>query len=882
MRKSAIQMQNHRTLQGIIQHLRSYGSASALIDIDGEAMRMWEFVELVDTVERLATGLVDGGFQSGETVAIYASGGPEWVIAFLAIVMAGGVATPLDTALEGAALADLLRDSACRRVFVTSPEINRLCDCGGVDSAAIYLLDGGQCGDAPVTVFWRDLLADEVGSLPVVAAADIAALFYTSGTTGRPKGVPLSHGNLVSNIDGIIQENMVGADDRILIPLPLHHVYPLIVGVLTPLACGAAVVFPAGIGGPQIVEALHVSEATMLIGVPRLYAAMLDAIQARLRQRGRGLRAMTTIVLTILARLPGTVRSAIGYVLFRGLRSALGPRLRLMACGGARLDPDIWRTLEGFGWTVRTGYGLTETSPLLTLNPPGRPKVGSVGKPLSGVEVRIIDPGADGVGEIQARGPNVFAGYRKRPRETAEAFTSDHWFRTGDLGRLDKDGYLHIAGRGKELIVLPNGENVFPEAVEAVYAASPLIREIGVFEHSGALVGLVAPDLDALRAKGAESAAQLIHDEIRDLSPSLPSFQRLSGHALTQQSLPRTTIGKLRRHLLPGLYDRSSAGIREPAAEPTVEDIAALSSPLARDLWNWLRERFPDAPIALDTSPQLDLGIDSLAWTGLSLEIEDRFGISLAEERLARIVTLRDLLRELEEAAAEPAPARKSLPERMPYLTPPNLVQRMLGAVLYAIFYLAMHGFFRLRVVGIEQLPKSGPFVIVANHASWLDPIVVAASLPYATLRRTRFAGWTGMMFNNVVTRTFSRIARTFPIDPDRGAASSLALGRAVLDQGEILIWFPEGRRTRTGDLLPFQPGIGAVLENVDVPVTPVHISGTYEAAPAGRLIPRFTPIEIRFGAPISTETLDAAGQGETTPYRIANALHDSVSALSP
>lgn len=876
-------MQSHQTLQEIVQNFRSRGDSPALITVDGETMRAWDFVELVDTVERLTMGLVTHGLEPGEPVAIYAAGGPEWVIAFLAIVTAGGIAVPLDTALDGPALADPFRDSASRRVFVTSPHLARLIACGAADGAAFYLLDGGEDGGAPNGLFWRDLLADRiVGSPPVVTAVDIAALFYTSGTTGRPKGVPLSHGNLVANIDAILKERMTGAGDRILTPLPLHHVYPLIVGVLTPLAAGAAVVFPAGIGGPQIVEALRVSEANMLIGVPRLYAAMLDAIQARLRQRGRRVMFATTLLLAILGHLPSAARGVIGRVLFRGLRSALGPRLWLMACGGAHLDPHIWRTLEGFGWTVRTGYGLTETSPLLTFNPPGRPKVGSVGKPLSGVRVRIADPGADGVGEIQARGPNVFNGYRNRPRETAEAFTSDHWFRTGDLGRLDKEGYLHIAGRGKELIVLPNGENVFPEAVEAVYATSPLIREIGVFEHGGALVGLVAPDLDALRAHGAESAAQLIHDEIRDLSPSLPSFQRLSGYALTQTNLPRTTIGKLRRHLLPGLYERALAGMREPDAKPTAEDHAVLSGALARDVWSWLGERFPGAPLALDTSPQLDLGVDSLAWTGLSLEIEDRFGISLAEERIARIITLRDLLRELEDVAAEPAPARELLPERTRYLAPLNLVQRMLGAALYAMFFIAMRGLFRLRVVGIEQLPKSGPFVIVANHASWLDPIAVAASLPYAILRQARFAGWTGMMFNNAVTRTFSRIARVFPVDPDRGAASSLALGRAVLEQGEILIWFPEGRRSHTGDLLPFQPGIGAVLEDARAPVVPVFISGTFEAAPAGRLIPRLTGIEIRYGAPTTVETLGKSGRGETMAQRIANALRDAVSALRP
>lgn len=873
-------MERLTTLRLMVERFRDNGDEPALIALHDDRIDVRPFSAVAHDVERLASGLVQAGVKKGEPVGVYADGGPDWIIAFLAIVTAGGVAVPFDISLKGPALAGPLGNSGCRHVFVGARQVEALRNIDSVDIEALYLLGDEAAGGASNTIPWRKLGPKTTSTFPALEACDQAALFYTSGTTGAPKGVPLTHANLMSNINSLVAERMLTTADRVLLPLPPHHVYPLVVGALAPLASGAAIVFPAGISGPQLVDALHRGEASVLIGVPRLYGSLLEAIEARLNNLS-GIAKVSIQALSGLQRvMPNRAGRFIGRAVFRRLRSAIGPRLWLLASGGASLGIETWCALERFGWTVLTGYGLTETAPILTFNPLGRSKIGSTGKALLDVEIRIANPNEHGVGEIEARGPSVFSGYRDRPQETAAAFTTDGWFRTGDLGRLDDDGFLYVVGRSKELIVLPDGKNVFPETIEEVYSAGPLIREIAVFEDGGNLIGLVVPDLDQLRARGAESAVQLIHDEIRDLSPLLAPHQRLSGHVLTQTPLPRTAIGKLKRHQLAGLYRNACEGTAPSAHKLTKEDDVFLSEPQANEIWRWLNHRFPDQPLTLDVSPQLDLSIDSLGWMGVSLEIGDRFGVCLSEEQIARIVTLRDLISEIKVVSATPPPAGETSPQQARFLAPPGFMQRSCNFVLYGFFRMAMRWLFRLQVTGLQNLPIEGPFIIAPNHASWLDPIAIAASLSYGQARRTRFAGWTGIMFRSVVSRALSWAAGVFPVDPNRAAANSLSLARDILDRGHILVWFPEGRRTRTGSLLPFQAGVGALLEGTEIAVVPTYIDGSFHAAPPGRLMPRLASITVRFGAPQTAAVLMKSSRGETTPQHISDALHSVVAAL--
>jgi long-chain acyl-CoA synthetase len=316
------------------------------------------------------------------------------------------------------------------------------------------------------------------------------------------------------------------------------------------------------------------------------------------------------------------------------------------------------------------------------------------------------------------------------------------------------------------------------------------------------------------------------------------------------------------------------------AAELSPEDKALLAEPVAAALWDWLKARFPDRGLALDMSPQLDLGIDSLGWVDVTLALEREHGVRLTEQEIGRVVTLRDFLREAVAAGGRPQTAAATAPAKLPQ---PGAVERPLQWLLAVLLRLVMRRGFTLTIEGTETLPASGPYLTCPNHASYLDPVAVAAALPPPRLRRTWWAGWTGILHTSGFRRFLSRLAQIVPVDQYRGGAASLELAAQVFARGDALVWFPEGSLTRDGTLQHFQPGIGVLVERHKVPVVPVAIEGSYEAWPHSDRFPRgfkgFRPIRVRFGAPIDPAALLARAGDK--PQAIADALHDAVATLA-
>lgn len=873
------------SLSPVLTGLARFGRRPAILALGPEGAVTWSYAELASHVEALAGGLTQAGLMHGEAVALFAPDSPPWIAAALAVIRAGGAVLPVDAQLADDVLAHVLADSGARIIFTASDRAERLARLA--PAARLVLLDAPG-GDARG---WQALQAPHAVVLPQAGAADPAALFYTSGTTGRPKGVPLSHANLAFQLDALAATGLLTPSDRVALPLPLHHVYPFVLGLLAPLALGLPLILPQALTGPQVLRALKEGEATVMVGVPRLYAAMVAGIEARVAARG-GIAAVLMRGFMAWSLFLNRLGLDAGRVLFGHLLHArLAPKLRLLACGGAALETELAARLRALGWQVGIGYGLTETAPLVTLNPP-RGRLGSVGHPLPGVEVRIA---ADG--EIQVRGPNVFKGYRNLPEKTQEAFTADGWFRTGDLGRLDPDGYLFVTGRAKELIVTAGGENVQPEEVETAYQRHPYIREFALLEDRGRLLGLVLPDPGAIRRAGHTDIDAAVRDAVAEVDAGLPSYQRVAEIALTRDPLPRTRLGKLRRHLLAAAWQ--AAGETQPArAEPLPPDEwpeadrALLVQPAADQTWDWLARRFPGRRLTPDTSLRLDLGVDSLAWLDIALDLERVAGVELTEAAIARIETVRDLLREVSEAGmnksepGEVCAAAWDQPERVltaadrRWLAPTGMLARASAWGFVRLLQPLARLAFDLRVEGREHLPTREQVVYVANHASFLDPFIMGAAMGPARVARTRWTGYTGMAFANPVTRFLSRIARTLPVAPERGATAALALSAAAIRQGDSLAWFPEGQRTPDGRLQDFRPGVGRLLARFPLPVIPVHIAGSFEAMPTGKHWPRLVPIVIRFGAPIDPRALAPDLAAPDAPERLALALQEAVAGL--
>lgn len=850
----------------------------------------WSYRQVGRQVQALARGLRQRT-TPGEAVVLMGAPRPAWLVAALATLRAGAVVTPLDVQLADDTLRRIFDDCGARWAFTDPAHAQRLRE--AAPDVRLVLLDES----VPDGQRWKGLTTDDDGAMPDNGVDDPATLFYTSGTTGPPKGVPLTHGNLGFQLDSLATAGITRQDDHVLLPLPLHHVYPFVIGMLAPLWLGLTLVTPHALTGPQLVRTVRESKASVIIGVPRLYAALFDGIAARAARSGRLGGAVFRYLLAVSRAARRRLGLRLGKQLLFPLHREIGPDLRVLASGGSALDPDLAWNLEALGWQVAVGYGLTETAPLLTIDPPGRARPGTVGRPIPGVELRIDTraPGEEqgrGQGEIQVRGPSVFAGYRNQPDKTREAFTADGWFRTGDLGWTDEDGYLHLSGRASTLIVTESGENIQPDDLESRYARHPAIREIGVLQHDGRLAGLVVPAAGMALDSATETQ---LRAAVNEIGRALPSYQRLDQIALTRKPLPRTRLGKIRRHELAQHYTSALAGAdapRRPAPldeqEMAAEDRALLEHTPARRAWEWLASRYPRKALTPDSDLHMDLGVDSLEWVGLTLALGQQTGVDLDDQAIGRIETVRDLLQALVNArstaqdVADPLeePERALDAAQRRWLEPRGPMLRAVGNSLYAATYVLMRGLFRLQVLDRQHIPAQGPVVLLCNHASHLDPLAVAAAVPAARLQRLYWGGWTGVAFTNPLTRLGSRAAQIIPVDPLHGARRSLALAAAVLQRDSGLIWFPEGERTQTGDVQPFRQGIGLLLARFPVPVVPVAIHGTYEAMPPGRRIPRLRRLSVRFGEPLDPDRLAGEAEGADRATRIVDALQQQLVQL--
>ena len=876
-------MDDRDTLRCLPEDLDRHGEAPALLVPQGDEVHEVSYRRLADDTRDVARTAVALGIERGEHVALLAGAGPAWITVCLGLLRAGAVPVPLDTQIEDEPLERVLHDANVAVVLADEGQRERLAEID-VEARVLRIDDRSSW---PRALEGREPKSD--ADLPEAPSADdVALLFFTSGTTGPPKGVPLRQRHLRFQVDAVEDTDVLVGDDRLLLPLPLHHVYPLVIGVLVPLSLGASIVLPESLSGADFLRAVERTGSTIIIGVPRLYAGLRESLEARIRSAPWPVRLGLRGVIGATTRLRATTGLNAGRALLKPLRRRLGEELRVLASGGSPLDPDLGRFLQGLGFDVTIGYGLTETAPLLTINPPGTRRMASVGPPLPDVDLRI-DPDATeregDVGEILARGPGVFSGYLNLDEETRESFTDDGWYRTGDLGRFDDDGYLYVQGRMSTMIVTASGENLRTEAVEEAYAEHDLIAEIGVLQVDAGLAAVVRPEPSEVN-DASESVVEAVATALDEASRSMPSYQRLDTHRVTSKPLERTRLGKIRRHKLRERFEALGEDVDEAAHPIPVEDMSARDRELLRDdttrrVWDLLARRFPDQPLEPDSDIRMQLGIDSLGWLDLSMDIARETGVELREEQIARIDTVRDLLEiagESHRSDGDPdvplaEPESVLTDEQQRWLERPTAARRRAARVAWGSNRLAMRAAFRVRASGTENLEGS-PLVFAPNHTSFLDPFVVGATLPTDVLVRTHWGGWTGYTLRNRVFRAVSRLIGVVPVDPERSMISSLAFGVAALRRDRHLVWFPEGERSRDGELGRLRPGIGALLETVDdARVVPVAIDGAFEAWPPHHRWPRPRRLAVRYGEPLSAEELERRGEGDSRRDRIVDGL---------
>ena len=434
---------NFRTIQELIQSLELLGDKQCLLWFEEDSSQSLTYAQFVTLVRDLASGLVEQGIGPGDTVGLFAENRWQSIVLVAGVLLSGATILPLDPQFSGNVLAHALTDAHPRLLFANEPQQQAICDALGSCDLPVYFTDQ-ESGKAS----WRSLLRPKGPKPQKIRPEDSAALFYTSGTTGLPKGVPLTHANLAFQQQAIIKTGLVKDNDRLLLPLPLHHVYPFVVGIFTPFSLGVSLILPHALVGSELVRAIKQGQASIVIGVPRLYEALYAGVMSQIDGLGWPAGRIARILISLSGFTRRRFNRYIGKTLLRGLHEKIGPSLRIMACGGAPLDPKLAYGMEALGWKVAIGYGLTETSPILTVNPPGSGRLDSVGKALEGVKLQIapLTPSDEmdlagqeqTFGELWVKGPGVFQGYLNLPETSTGTFTPDGWFRTGDLARLGK------------------------------------------------------------------------------------------------------------------------------------------------------------------------------------------------------------------------------------------------------------------------------------------------------------------------------------------------------------------------------------------------------------------------------------------------------------
>src|SRR5437773_9229739 len=514
------------------------------------------YADVLDHVNAIVIDLQQLGIERGDKVGILMENIPQWVFVLLGAMRMGAVTVPLATTLPENSLRLIARHAGCKTIVADEQnweKADRLCrelECTlgspfGSGRAVSQTADGPGEGTGFAKV--RDPHPALRAALSQGERDDTAIIVYTSGTTGNPKGVELTFDNLNHEIRGAIELLEITPNHRILSVLPFSHVLPLIANALGPLCAGAAVVFLSSISPQRISEAFHRHSITFFVCVPQFFYILHKRIFSQVETRPFYMRVLFGAMKAIAKRIN---KPAVRRKLFSRIHNAIGPDLWLLASGGSRFEARIAQDLHDLGYTVLQAYGLTETSAAATITPVGDNHIGTVGIPLRGVTVRIDSPNHEGIGEVWVRGPVLMKGYYRAPDQTSETIL-DGWLHTGDLGFIDAAGALSITGRSKDVIVLANGKNVYPEELETHYSQSPYIKELcilGLTESAAEILhAIVVPEMDEFRRRGQTAIMEMIRFQIENLSRQVPSFYRIHSISIRNEPLPRTVTRKLKR-----------------------------------------------------------------------------------------------------------------------------------------------------------------------------------------------------------------------------------------------------------------------------------------------------------------------------------------------
>jgi long-chain acyl-CoA synthetase len=560
------------TLPALFDHaVESYGSLVAMKCRHPWGYQSISYREMGRLVSYIGTGLLAGGLGKGDRVVLIADNSPEWTLLYAAVTCAGAIVVPLEVHMMENEIRHLLLHSGAH-VLVTSPQIyNDRIEGMHLKNVRIIVIGEHEAGLGGTSL--GEVMADgkeRIGNgegeffkrKAAVSTHDPAAICYTSGTTGQPKGVVLTHRNLVSNVKACLERFSITEKDSFLCLLPLYHTFATTTDFLVPVARGCSITFARSLKSRDIRDDIERENITILVGVPLFFDHMISSIRERIEKASKGKRLLFRLISGVAAGIGKLVGKDVhGAIMRKKLSEGGMGSLRFCISGAAALRPDVEKGFFTIGLPILQGYGLTETSPVVAVNPLERPKKGTVGLPLKGVDVRIQHPDGDGVGEVTVRGDNIMKEYWSNPEATANVLRNG-WLQTGDLGTIDRDGYLTIVGRKKDIIVTAGGKNIYPEEIEARLNRSPFILEsmvLAVSDRKGndRAAAVIVPDYDSIGSDEAlkgdlteQGIKNIISNEIERANTDLQAYKRIVDFQIRDEELPKTPTRKVKRHLV--------------------------------------------------------------------------------------------------------------------------------------------------------------------------------------------------------------------------------------------------------------------------------------------------------------------------------------------
>ncbi|MBM2831769.1 MAG: AMP-binding protein [Dehalococcoidia bacterium] len=803
-------MENMR--QMLEESARRYGARTAIFFKPSICYQKWSYQQLWEDSGRVASFLQQKGLKKGDRVILWAPNRPEWALSYFGCIRAGVIMVPIDTRSTADFVARVVEKTRPRLALVSrfTPESHKQ-----LEMPKVYLEE------------LREAIKDALSPQEVeLGPDDLVEIMFTSGTTGDPKGVMTTHRNLLSNLEAALQYLPCTTSNHFLSLLPLSHLFEQMGGFLAPLRSGSTITYLSSRQPTAIFRTLQERHITHMLLVPQVLDMFMKGIEREVRRQGK--ERAWGVLLGIARRLPFNMRR----LLFSQLHKRMGGNIDLLVSGGAALDPELKDKWELMGFKVIQGYGATEASPIISCQTREDRHCDSVGRPVPGVEVDITSDG-----EVLVKGSNITPGYWEDPEKTASSLQGG-WYKTGDMGFMDENGHLHLKGRKKDMIALPDGQKVFPEDIEAILK-----------KHSAVTDAIV---VGMPRGRSIEIHAVIILQEpsqaeqvVAWANSQMAERQQIKGFTVwCEQDFPRTHTLKVKKNVVLDMI--SGAKPVATRIDMATQRDARLQQRdnLQRILCEISGQSVQD--ITSDKCLGSDLNLDSLRRVELLSVIEAELGVYVDESQVGPSTTVGQLQALVAEGGGQQVTTKFPSWGRSPWCC------LLRGMLLRAMFFPLLKITYSLKVTGREQVRDSGgPLLFAANHNLHLDNGLILMAMG-SRRRRLAIAAWAQGFRSPFFAVINPLLGNGFPFSQEGAIRPSLNNVGRILDEGWSVLIYPEGKLTIGGPIQPFKSGTGFVALETGLPVVPIKLAIEKIGRPWQFPVLERGKIEIRFGKPLT------------------------------